>query len=51
MQERIRAFLSVINANFRNNIWKQKWVNSVMDKIDGDILCLARRRHHNSSQD
>ena len=42
MQERIRAFLSVINANFRNNIWKQKWVNSVMDKIDGDILCLAR---------
>jgi hypothetical protein len=42
MQDRIRALLSVINSNFRNNLWKQTAVNSGVDKIDEDILCLVR---------
>lgn len=42
MRDRIRSLLLAINSNFKNNVWKQTEVNLAMDKIDEDILSLAR---------
>lgn len=43
MRSRVKELVSVINSNFKQNDWKQRDVNAVVDAIDESIIELSMK--------